>query len=125
MVPRPLVFPADHGAHPAFRTEWWYLTAWMGDRSDQGSGSGPNAFGLQITFFRRRTGIGETNPSRFAPRQLLLAHAAVSLPSKGLHRHDERAGRAGVAGVRFSEATTDLSLNGWTFRRLDSGRYLA
>ncbi|HCO57025.1 MAG TPA: carotenoid 1,2-hydratase, partial [Burkholderiales bacterium] len=56
VVPRPLVFPADHGAHPAFRTEWWYLTAWMGDRSDQGSGSGPNAFGLQITFFRRRTG---------------------------------------------------------------------
>ena len=125
VVPRLLVFPADHGAHPAFRTEWWYLTAWMGDLSDQDSGFGPNAFGLQLTFFRRRTGIGELNPSRFAPRQLLLAHAAVSLPSRGLHRHDERAGRAGVAGVRFSEATTDLSLNGWTFRRLDSGRYLA
>ena len=22
-----LVFPKDHGAHPNFRTEWWYLTA--------------------------------------------------------------------------------------------------
>lgn len=124
VVRRPLAFPKDHGAHPDFRTEWWYLTAWMGHPSDSDRDLGPNAFGLQLTFFRRRTGLGESNPSRFAPRQLLLAHAAVSLPSKGVHRHDERAGRAGVAGVRFSEDTTDVSLNGWSFKRLDSGRYL-
>ncbi|HEY8452405.1 MAG TPA: hypothetical protein VIL54_09395, partial [Natronosporangium sp.] len=24
--PRPLRFPADHGSHPTFRTEWWYFT---------------------------------------------------------------------------------------------------
>ena len=125
VVPRTLTFPADHGAHPDFRTEWWYLTVWMRHPSDRGTTFGPNAFGLQLTFFRRRTGIGEANPSRFAPRQLLLAHAAVSLPSSGLHRHDERAGRAGVAGVHYSEVTTDLSLNGWTFRRLATGQYLA
>lgn len=124
VLPRPLSFPRDHGAHPDFRTEWWYLTAWMRHPSDSDQDFGPNAFGLQLTFFRRRTGMGESNPSRFAPRQLLLAHAAVSLPSKGVHRHDERAGRAGVAGVRFSEDTTDVSLNGWSFKRLDSGRYL-
>ena len=27
----PLAFPADDGAHPAFRTEWWYVTGWLRD----------------------------------------------------------------------------------------------
>src|SRR5436305_9506827 len=26
-----LVFPADHGAHPDYRIEWWYLTANLKD----------------------------------------------------------------------------------------------
>ena len=30
VVPGPsLVFPRDHGAHPDFRTEWWYFTGWL------------------------------------------------------------------------------------------------
>src|SRR5882672_9709835 len=24
-----LVFPADYGSHPQFRTEWWYVTGWL------------------------------------------------------------------------------------------------
>ena len=64
-----LAFPRDHGSHPAFRTEWWYITAWVRD-SDR------NDLGVQITFFRNRPGIAEGVTSRFAPRQLLFAHAA-------------------------------------------------
>ncbi|MFY7789637.1 MAG: lipocalin-like domain-containing protein, partial [Polynucleobacter sp.] len=56
--PRKLVFPRDHGAHPEFRTEWWYLTGWLG--------SDANAMGFQITFFRSRTQHSPDNPSRFA-----------------------------------------------------------
>ena len=26
---RPIVFPADYGSHPQFRTEWWYITGWL------------------------------------------------------------------------------------------------
>ena len=26
---QPLVFPADYGSHPQFRTEWWYVTGWL------------------------------------------------------------------------------------------------
>jgi len=26
LQPRALRFPRDHGAHPEWRTEWWYLT---------------------------------------------------------------------------------------------------
>ena len=29
---RKLVFPRDHGAHPDYRIEWWYVTGWL-DRS--------------------------------------------------------------------------------------------
>ena len=56
-----LAFPRDHGSHPAFRTEWWYITGWVTD--DAG-----HDFGVQITFFRSRTAIGEASTSRFAPR---------------------------------------------------------
>jgi len=84
---RPLKFPADTGAHPDFRTEWWYVTGWLED--EQGVERG-----FQVTFFRVRTRIGEQNPSRFAPRQLILAHAAVADPAEGRLLHAERAERA-------------------------------
>lgn len=84
---RPLRFPADHGAHPEYRTEWWYVTGWLEDAAGR-------ARGFQVTFFRVRTGIGEDNPSRFAPRQLMLAHAAVADPAAGRLLHAERSERA-------------------------------
>jgi predicted secreted hydrolase len=31
MHTRPLQFPADHGPHPEFRNEWWYLTGNLTD----------------------------------------------------------------------------------------------
>jgi len=43
---RTFTFPADHGPHPEFRIEWWYLTANLVD----GSGA---ACGLQWTLFRQ------------------------------------------------------------------------
>ena len=49
------------------------------------------------TFFRVRTGTGETNPSAFAPRQLLLAHAAIADPRLGRLRHDLLNGLAGFS----------------------------
>ena len=65
-----LAFPRDHGAHPAFRTEWWYVTGWLRDAAG-------SDFGIQITFFRNRPGVAEDSPSAFAPRQLVFAHAAL------------------------------------------------
>ncbi|NMG17064.1 lipocalin-like domain-containing protein [Aromatoleum bremense] len=84
---RPLQFPADHGAHPDYRTEWWYVTGWVTDEDGVERG-------FQVTFFRVRTRIGEDNPSRFAPRQLILAHAAVADPAEGRLLHAERGERA-------------------------------
>jgi predicted secreted hydrolase len=45
LAPRPFVFPADHGSHPEYRTEWWYYTGNLTARDGR-------RFGFQLTFFR-------------------------------------------------------------------------
>jgi predicted secreted hydrolase len=104
-----LAFPRDHGSHPDFRTEWWYITAWVRD------GDG-NDLGAQITFFRSRPGVAESGTSRFAPRQLLFAHAAIADPRRGRLRHDQRAARAGFGLAEAAEATTGVNIGDWSLR---------
>ena len=91
----PCNFPRDHGAHPDYRQEWWYVTGWL--KTARGED-----LGFQITFFRARPDIENANPSRFTPRQMILAHAALSDPQHGRLRHDERAARTALdlAGSR-------------------------
>ncbi len=113
----PLRFPRDHGAHEEFRTEWWYLTGWIRDQTGHESG-------FQITFFRNRTGLQEANPSRFAPRQLLFAHAAIADAARGRLLHDQRAARAGFDLANASAATTDVHIGDWSLV-LEGSRYRA
>lgn len=96
---RTLVFPSDHGAHPDFRTEWWYATGWL--RMPDGS-----PLGFQTTFFRVRTGLAEASASAFAPRQLVLAHAALADPALGHLRHDQRSARVGFGRAGFAATST-------------------
>ena len=105
----PLAFPRDHGSHPAFRTEWWYITGWVRD-------DGGNDLGIQVTFFRTRPGVAEASASRFAPAQLLFAHAAIADPRYGRLRHDQRAARAGWGLAEANEATTDVRIDDWSLR---------
>lgn len=117
VVPRRLAFPRDHGAHPDFRTEWWYATGWLDAAGE--------AIGFQVTFFRSRSSHDPANPSRFAPHQLLFAHVALARPGDGKLRHDQRAARVvrGDASVFFAEDDTDLRLQSWRFRRIPDGAY--
>ena len=112
-----LAFPRDHGSHPDYRNEWWYITGWLKSKAG-------NEFGMQITFFRNRPGIGEDNPSRFAPRQLLFAHAAISDRSVSRLLHDQRAARAGFDLAAASELDTDVHLGNWKLVREDD-RFIA
>ncbi len=111
-----LTFPRDHGAHPDFRTEWWYVTGWL--ETPEGK-----PMGFQVTFFRSATGHDRRNPSRFAPRQLIIAHAALSDPADGRLRHDQKIARAGFGLAGASEADTNLKLGRWTMRRDRGGDY--
>jgi predicted secreted hydrolase len=115
---RPLVFPRDHGAHLGARTEWWYATGWLGPATAP-------VLGFQLTFFRSRTGLAQGLPGRFAPRQLLFAHAAVTLldPAGGraVHRHAQRIARwngdptAPLAAAALHDGA--VHIGDWSFRR--------
>ncbi|WP_439532779.1 lipocalin-like domain-containing protein, partial [Polymorphobacter sp.] len=110
-----LVFPRDHGAHPDFRTEWWYATGWL--KTVKGE-----RLGFQITFFRTRTGADAANPSRFTPHQILFAHAAISDPKHGRLRHAQRLARAGFGLAEASVRDMDIVLDDWSLRRGGDGR---
>lgn len=114
---RALRFPFDHGSHSAFRTEWWYVTGWLKDDSGR-------EFGVQVTFFRNRPRLAEDNPSAFAPKQLLFAHAALAEPRHGRLRQDQRAARAGFGLAEAREGDTDVRIGDWSLGRTN-GRYAA
>jgi predicted secreted hydrolase len=111
---RGLEFPRDHGAHPAFRTEWWYVTGWL-------AGEGGRPLGFQITFFRSRPRVAESNPSAFAPRQLLFAHAALADPRERRLVHDQRAARAGFGLAEARVGDTEVWAEDWSLKRGPEG----
>jgi len=111
-----LRFPQDHGAHPAFRTEWWYVTGWL--RTARG-----DDLGFQVTFFRTHPQTDPHNPSRFSPTQVLFAHAALSDPKTGRLLHGERAARAGFGLAQARERDADVAIRDWRMRRLPDGRW--
>ncbi len=110
---KPLSFPRDFGAHPDFRTEWWYLTGH--------ATSGAREFGFQITFFRTRVEATQAMTSRFAARQLIFAHAAVTDVQGKKLWHDQRIARSsGAAGIDMasaSETDTAVRLRDWSLQR--------
>jgi predicted secreted hydrolase len=111
---RALSFPRDHGSHPQFRTEWWYITGWLRDASGRD-------FGVQVTFFRSRPGVQEDNPSVFAPKQILFAHAALADPRRGHLLHDQRAARAGFDLAGADEANTRAWIEDWSLEATPNG----
>lgn len=105
-----LGFPRDHGAHPEYRTEWWYVT---------GALDAPEAdIGFQLTFFRSRTGRAEELASPLAASQVMFAHAALTLPGKRL-LHAERSARPGL-GAGYAIGDCDVHVGPWSLRRLDT-----
>ncbi len=112
-APPALQFPRDHGAHPGFRTEWWYVTG----NVDSTAG---RRFGVELVFFRQA--LAANAPARqasLAARDMILAHAAVTDVDGGRFHHEERLARlaGGLAelagpsdGVPFRVTCADWSL---------------
>lgn len=110
-----IAFPRDHGSHPQFRTEWWYVTGWL-DAPD-----GP--LGFQVTFFRTRPDVDQANPSAFAAKQVLFAHAALSDPKQAKLLHSQRIARAGFGLAEASTSDGRVVLDDWSLVRSPDNRW--
>ncbi len=110
-----LQFPRDLGAHPGFRIEWWYVTGWLDARDDT------QPSGFQITFFRARTPEETANPSRFAPRQIIFAHAALADPRVDHLVHEERAARDALGLAGAAEGNARVWLDDWRLEQNGRG----
>ncbi len=109
--PRRFVFPADHGSHPRFRTEWWYFTGNVGTARRE-------RFGFELTFFR--IGLSPQQPqqgSAWRTNQLWMAHLAVTEAAQGRFVAYQRLARgalglAGAAAEPFRVWVDDWSVSG-------------
>jgi predicted secreted hydrolase len=117
---REIAFPRDEGSHPDHRIEWWYVTGQL----DDGASKAKAPRGFQVTFFRVRTGLAADNPSKFAPRQVLFAHAAIADPATGKLHHAQRSARTGFDLAYAREGQLDVKLDDWSIRQVGPGRYV-
>jgi predicted secreted hydrolase len=106
---RTLGFPADHGPHPGFRIEWWYVTATL--RAPDGA-----PMGVQWTLFRQAIAPDRSGAGGWGAADLWLGHAAAT--SGATHRAAEKFARGGigqagvVAGPPFNAWIDDWALAG-------------
>lgn len=105
--PRDFVFPADHGPHADFRTEWWYVTGNL-------SGSGRD-FGFQFTIFRNS--LTPTPPeaaSAWSTNQAYMGHLAITDIEDGGFHAEERFAR-GVPWLADAKTTPfEVYLEDWS-----------
>ena len=117
--PMPLTFPADHGPHPDYQTEWWYYTGNL--LTPEG-----RHFGYQLTFFRRALlpeGLSPERESEWATSQAYMAHFALSDTASQTQHAFERLerGAAGLAGAQ--SAPYHVWLEDWEARASGPASY--
>jgi predicted secreted hydrolase len=103
---RPFAFPADHGPHPDFRIEWWYVTANLTDASGA-------AYGTQWTLFRQALQPGAPRQG-WDNQQVWLGHAAVTRADT--HRFAETVARGGVGQAGVETKPFRAFIDAWQMR---------
>ena len=98
-------FPADHGPHPEYRIEWWYLTANLTAKDG-------TPYGLQWTLFR--TALAPQAGQGWSAPQLWMGHAAVTTPTD--HFVAERLGRGGIGQAGVVADPFEAWIDDWSLR---------
>ncbi|MBA1229115.1 iron ABC transporter permease [Pseudomonas viridiflava] len=98
-------FPEDHGQHPGFRIEWWYITATLKDDTGR-------QFGVQWTLFRSALQPGIQTGSGWNDGTIWLGHAAAT--SATGHYVAERYARGGVGQANVNTAPFSAWIDDWS-----------
>ena len=117
-TPRAFVFPRDHGPHPEFRQEWWYLTGNL-------DGAGGERFGFELTFFRfalvppvpeeaAAQGGAPAATSAWRAREIYMAHFAVTDVAAGRFRYAQQLERGALGLAGAEAAPLHVWVDDWT-----------
>lgn len=104
-----LAFPRDHGPHPDYRIEWWYLTANLRDAIGA-------EWGVQWTLFRQAMAPGAQQEG-WANQQIWMGHAAIT--NAETHRYAEKFARGGVGQAGAEAQPFHAWIDSWGLRGLD------
>jgi predicted secreted hydrolase len=113
----PFIFPRDHGNHPDFKTEWWYVTGHLVNKANG------NRYGYQLTFFRQASPKNKwRGNSSWQSDQIYMAHAAITDESKKTFTHEEKLNRGGIlANSKIGDL--DVFNESWFLKRLTNGEF--
>jgi len=112
--PIELRFPEDHGAHPNFKTEWWYLTGNLEDPRQR-------HFGYELTFFRNALSPHTSKlNSAWATNQAYMAHFAVTDSSAGRFYQAERFSRGALGLAGAASAPLRVWLDDWSIHGISN-----
>lgn len=120
-VPRRFEFPQDHGPHPQFRHEWWYLTGQLQDATGA-------TFGFELTVFRLAlrppSAPGAAAESGWQARQVYAAHFAITDTARARFFHATRFARdaLGLAGAEAQPFA--LHVADWSVAQVAGGAAL-
>jgi predicted secreted hydrolase len=111
---RPFDFPSDYGAHPDFKTEWWYFTGNL--ETSEG-----RRFGYELTLFRSalRPPDSVATDNDWSTRQLYMGHFSLADPETDTFHAFERFSR-GAQGLAGAESPPfRIWLDDWTMTSTD------
>ena len=100
-------FPRDHGAHPEYRTEWWYYTGHL--RTESG-----RRYGFEVTFFR--VGVetrAEVRATSWDLAEILPAHFAITDVQEKSFRYYEKLNRGSKFTAAAAEGRLDVFNESW------------
>ena len=108
-------FPRDHGAHPHFKTEWWYFTGNLKDAQQR-------AFGYQLTLFRQGIQFTPSQPqSRWGVRDFYFGHFTISDLAGGKFHVAERVSRGALGEAKAATDRMDVALGPWAIEQKEGG----
>ncbi len=119
LTPATFAFPRDHGPHPQFRQEWWYVSGNLDAQSGE-------RLGFELTFFRfalepapaaapAPAAVPAPAPaSAWRTRQIYMAHFAVTDVAAGRFRFARKLSREALGLAGAETAPLRVWIDDWS-----------